>query len=185
MPEPTGLDPIISGTSQVEKKEILSQVVDCGMSIDPDDLMLKIPGLANHFRKIAQAQAQTTKSLPLFVHQQLGERLDKYEIILAERIDRHEGLLAQTLEKIVTVKIKAAAPPPRPKFTGFSPMSGILGGLCTLLIGIPLVWYVLIPQELARQRGGDWAILAYLKTSQGAGFRQFYLQKCHNKLSCK
>ena len=55
MPEPTGLDPIISGTTQVEQKEILVQVVDSGVSIDPDDLMLKIPGLANHFRKIAEA----------------------------------------------------------------------------------------------------------------------------------
>ena len=87
MPEPTGLEPIISGTTQVEKKEILVQVVDSGVSIDPDDLMLKIPGLANHFRKIAEAQAQATKSLPILVHQQLGERLDEYGTILI-RADR-------------------------------------------------------------------------------------------------
>ena len=107
------------------------------------------------------------------------------ELSLSERIDRYEELLSQTLEKVTAAKIKAAAPLPRPKFTGFSPMSGILGGLSTLLICIPLVWYVLIPYEVARQRGGDWAILAYLKTSQGVGFRQFYLNKCHNKPNCK
>jgi hypothetical protein len=175
MSEPKkGLDPIVSGTTQVEKKEILSQIVDSGLSIDPDDLMFKIPGLANHFRKIAEAQERATKSMPVVVDQKLGERLDKFE-----------ELLSQALDKVIAVKIKAAAPPPQPKFTSFSPMSGILGGLSTLLVTIPLVWYVLIPQEVARQRGGDWAILAYLKTPQGVGFRQFYLKKCSNKPSCK
>jgi hypothetical protein len=185
MPEPTGLNPIISGTSQAERKDILMQVVDSGVSIDPDDLMLKIPGLANHFRAIAEAQAQATKSLPIVVHQQVGERLDKHEATLDERLDRHEAILFQTLEKVVAAKPKAVAISPSRLLKGFSPMSGLLGAIATLLVGIPLVWYILIPQEVARQRGGDWAILTYLKTSQGVGFRQFYLNKCHNKPNCK
>jgi hypothetical protein len=172
MPEPTGLNPIISGTTQVEKKEILSQVIESGLSIDPDDLMFKIPGLANHFRKIAEAQERSVKSLPLFVDRQLGERLDKYEQLLSQNIT-------------TTAKVRSTNPPTRFKFNEFCPMSGAIGIIGTLLILIPLGWYVLIPKEVARQRGGDWAILAYLKTSQGAGFRQFYLQKCHNKPSCK
>jgi hypothetical protein len=172
MPEPTGLNPIISGTTQVEKKEILSQVIESGLSIDPDDLMFKIPGLANHFRKIAEAQERSVKSLPLFVDRQLGERLDKYEQLLSQNIT-------------TTAKVRSTNPPTRFKFNEFCPMSGAIGIFGTLLILIPLGWYVLIPREVARQRGGDWAIVAYLKTSQGVGFRQFYLQKCHNKPSCK
>ena len=93
--------------------------------------------------------------------------------------------MSQTLEKVVAAKPKAAAISPSRSFKGFSPMSGVLGMLATLLVGIPLTWYVLIPREVARARGGDWAIVAYLKTPQGAGFRQFYLQKCHNKPNCR
>jgi hypothetical protein len=172
MSEPTGLDPIISGTTQIEKKQILSQVVDSGLSIDPDDLMFKIPGLANHFRKIAEAQERVVKSLPLLLHQQLGERLDIYEQLLSQNVT-------------ATTKARAANLPARFKLNSFCPMSSAMGILGTLLILIPLGWYVLIPREVARQRGGDWAILAYLKTPQGAGFRQFYLKKCHDKPSCK
>jgi hypothetical protein len=173
MPEPKGLDPIISGTTQVEKKQILSQVVECGLSIDPDDLMFKIPGLANHFRKIAEAQERAVKSLPLLMDRQLGERLDKYEQLLSQNAT-------------ATAKVRAANRLTRRfALNNFCPMSGAIGILGTLLILIPLGWYVLIPREVARQRGGDWAILAYLKTSQGVGFRQFYIQKCHNKPNCK
>jgi hypothetical protein len=155
MPEPKGLDPIISGTTQVE-----------------NDLMFKIPGLANHFRKIAEAQERAVKSMPIFVDRQLGERLDKYEQWLSQNAT-------------TTAKVRAAHPYTRFKLDNFCPMSGAIGMIGTLLILIPLGWYVLIPREVARQRGGDWAIVAYLKTSQGVGFRQFYLQKCHNKPSCK
>jgi hypothetical protein len=172
MPEPKGLDPIISGTTQVEKKQILSQIVDSGLSIDPDDLMFQIPGLANHFRKIAEAQERTVKSMPIFVDRQIGERLDEYE-------------QSQSQNVTATAKVRVANPYTRFKLNNFCPMSGAIGIVGTLLILIPLGWYVLIPREVARQRGGDWAILAYLKTSQGAGFRQFYIQKCHNKPSCK
>jgi hypothetical protein len=173
MLEQKGLDPIISGTTQVEKKQILSQVVESGLSIDPDDLMFKIPGLANHFRKIAEAQERAVKSVPLLWDRQLGERLDRYE----------QSLLSQN--GTATAKVRAANRPTRFELNNFCPMSGAIGMLGILLILIPLGWYVLIPKEVARQRGGDWAILAYLKTSQGAGFRQFYIQKCHNKPSCK
>jgi hypothetical protein len=172
MPEPKGLDPIISGTTQVEKKQILSQVVESALSIDPDDLMFKIPGLANHFRKIAEAQERAVKSVPLLWDRQLGERLDRYEQLVSQNAT-------------TTTKVRAAHPYTRFKLDNFCPMSGAIGMLGILLILIPLGWYVLIPKEVARQRGGDWAILAYLKTSQGAGFRQFYIQKCHNKPNCK
>ncbi len=172
MSEPMGLEPIISGTTQVEKKQILSQVVESGLSIDPDDLMFKIPGLANHFRKIAEAQERSVKSMPIVVDRQLGERLDRFEELLLSNAT-------------ATAKVRATNPPARFKLTEICPMSGAIGMLGTLLILIPLGWYVLIPREVARQRGGDWAILAYLKTSQGVGFRQFYLTKCHNKPACK
>jgi hypothetical protein len=185
MAESTGLDPTIERTNRVEKKQIILEFIDSGLSVDPEDLMLQVPGLANHFRGIAEALERTTKSMPVVVHQQLGERLDKYETTLSERIDRHEAILSQTLEKVVAAKPKAVAISPRRLLHGFSPMSGLFGVFATLLVGIPLTWYVLIPREVARVRGGDWAIVAYLKTPQGAGFRQFYLQKCHNKPNCR
>jgi hypothetical protein len=172
MLEQKGLDPIISGTTQVEKKQILSQVVESGLSIDPDDLMFKIPGLANHFRKIAEAQERGVKLMSVFVDRRIEERLDKYE-------------QSQSQNVTATAKVRVANPYTRFKLNNFCPMSGAIMIVGTLLILIPLGWYVLIPREVARQRGGDWAIVAYLKTSQGAGFRQFYLQKCHNKPNCK
>lgn len=172
MPEPTGLDPIISGTTQVEKKQILSQVVESALSIDPDDLMFKIPGLANHFRKIAEAQERAVKSVPIVVDRHVGERLDRLEELLSQNVT-------------APGKVRATNPPARFKLNLFCPMSGAIGVFGTLLILIPLGWYVLIPREVARQRGGDWAILTYLKTPQGVGFRQFYIAKCYKKPACK
>ncbi|WP_309733132.1 hypothetical protein [Chamaesiphon sp. OTE_75_metabat_556] len=58
--------------------------MESGLSIDPDDLMFKIPGLANHFRKIAEAQERTVKSMPIDNDRQLGERLDKYEQLVSQ-----------------------------------------------------------------------------------------------------
>jgi hypothetical protein len=97
------LDEVLKRTNTVEKKEILVDLIDAGMGVEPDDLMLKVPGLANHFRGIAQALETMAKSIPTTAYQQTGERLDRYESMLSERITLHETMLSQTLEKIETV----------------------------------------------------------------------------------
>ena len=99
MAESTGLDPAIERTNRIEKKQIILEFIDSGLSVDPEDLMLQVPGLANHFRGIAEALERTTKSMPVVVHQQLGERLDKYETTLSERIDRHEAICLKPWKK--------------------------------------------------------------------------------------
>ncbi len=235
------LDEVLKRTNPVEKKEILVDLIDAGMGVEPDDLMLKVPGLANHFRGIAQALEAVARSIPSIAYQQTGERLDRYEAmltqtlekvetvlsgrtkldetmlsqtlkevetvladrskldgtnlsqtldkieqVLAERITEQETVLSQTLDRIEQAKIKAYVPPKNKfSFSGFSPMSGAICAIPTLLVVGLLSWFYLIPSEVARQRSVDRSIDRYLQSPEGKGFLKFYQLKSRPSPKCK
>jgi hypothetical protein len=163
--EPSSVDKMVAGTSPNDRKEILGELIDSGLGVEPDDLMLQIPGLANHFRAIAQALERTTKSVPTLVDRQVGEQLDRYE-----------AKLAATLDRVEAVKIPSRS---RSSFYGLCPMSALLGALTSMLLTLALAWYLLVPREVAKQRGSDWAIATYLNSPKGKAVRK-YFEKCRS-----
>jgi hypothetical protein len=158
----SNLDDVLAGIKVDEKQKILGELVSQG-GVGVDDPMLVVPGLANHFRGIIDSQAKMMELIPVVVNQQVTEKLDVF--------GKH---LEQSVKK-VEARNKAASG--KRGFDLLSLTAGVMGGF---LVTIGLSWFFLIPREVARQRGADWAIGEYLTSSEGRAFRKSF-KKCYEK----
>jgi hypothetical protein len=153
----SNLDDVLTSTTTEEKQKILGELVSQG-GVGVDDPMLVVPGLANHFRGIINGQAKMMELMPVVVDQRVTEKFDAFGKLLEQ-----------------SVKNKSASG--KGGFDLLSLTAGVMGGL---LVAIGLSWFVLIPREVARQRGADWAIGEYLTSSEGRAFRKSF-NKCYEK----
>lgn len=163
------LDSILKGTEPPEQKKISGEFISSGFSAS--DPVLSIPALANHFRSIAETQERNTKATPR---------------LFSDRLDQHEKVITETLEKIEAAKVKPSLPAPKLSFYGFCPISIGAGVLISIAIMIPVFSYWLVPSEVSKQRGADWAIAEYLTSPSGRVLRKSF-DKCHKagKPGCK
>jgi hypothetical protein len=158
----SNLDDVLTSTTTEEKQRILGELVSQG-GVGVDDPMLVVPGLANHFRGIIDGQAKMMELIPIVVDQKVTEKLDVFGKYLEQSV------------KKVEVRNKAASG--KGGFDLLSLTVGVMGGF---LITIGLSWFFLIPREVARQRGADWAIGEYLTSPEGRAFRKSF-DKCYKK----
>jgi hypothetical protein len=159
------LNKVLEGTTLEEKQKILGDLVAQG-GVSVDDPMLVIPGLANHFQKMINAQAKVMELLPAVVGQQASERFDGFDKKLDESIKR------------VEVRNHSGGTKDRFSYTSFC-----TGWMVASLAVIGLSWFFLIPREVARQRGADWAIGEYLTSPEGRAFRKAF-KECSQKKNC-
>jgi hypothetical protein len=158
----SNLDDVLTSTTAEEKQRILGELVSQG-GVGVDDPMLVVPGLANHFRGIIDGQAKMMELIPIVVDQKVTEKLDVFGKYLEQSV------------KKVEVRNKAASGK-----GGFDLLSLTVGVMSGFLITIGLSWFFLIPREVARQRGADWAIGEYLTSPEGRAFRKSF-DKCYKK----
>jgi hypothetical protein len=161
----SNLSKVLEGTTPEEKQKILGDLVAQG-GVSVDDQMLVVPGLANHFQKVINAQAKTMELLPLVVDQRVTEKLDGFALKLDDAIKRVE---AKNQFRAVT--------------NGFNYSSIGIGIIVGSVAIITLSWFFLIPREVARQRGADWAIGEYLTSPEGRAFRKSF-KDCYQKRNC-
>jgi hypothetical protein len=160
------LNKVLEGTTSEEKQKILGDLVAQG-GVSVDDPMLVIPGLANHFQKMINAQAKVMELLPAVFGQQVSERFDGFDKKLDDSIKR----------------VEVRNQPGGATKDRFSYTSFCTGGIVAGLVVIGLSWFFLIPREVARQRGADWAIGEYLTSPEGRAFRKAF-KECSQKKNC-
>ncbi len=158
----SNLDDVLTSTNTDEKQKILGELVSQG-GVGINDPMLVVPGLANHFRGIIDGQAKMMELMPVVVDQKVTEKLDVF------------GKLLEQSVKKVEARNKSA-----PGKQSFDLLSFTGGAMSSFLVAIGLSWFFLIPQEVARQRGADWAIGEYLTSPEGRAFRKSF-KKCYEK----
>jgi hypothetical protein len=163
----SNLDDVLTSTTTEEKQKILGELVSQG-GVGVDDPMLVVPGLANHFRGIINGQAKMMELMPVVVDQRVTEKFDVF------------GKLLEQFGKLLEQFGKNKSASGKGGFDLLSLTAGVMGGL---LVAIGLSWFVLIPREVARQRGADWAIGEYLTSPEGRAFRKSF-NKCYQKGSC-
>jgi uncharacterized membrane protein len=60
-----------------------------------------------------------------------------------------------------------------------------IGSMATLLLSMPIVYFLLIPAQVKAERGKDWAIAEWLNSPEGRKTRIIFQKYCEGKYPCK
>jgi hypothetical protein len=169
------LEGMMGGNTIDNKKHNASEFVAPG-GRGVNDYSLEAPGLANNLRVAAEANERTAQSIPVVVNQVMEGHCDKVEAKLSESIQ-----LMEAIQRKYNARQKL------PVIKSICPSSMGMGLMLGFLVTVGVAWFWVIPaqvaQQIAQQRGSDWAIGEYLATPEGTAVRNHY-RNCKTK-GCK
>jgi hypothetical protein len=169
------LEQMMEGNTLEDKKANAAEFVAPG-GRGINDTSLEAPGLANNLRAAAQAQERTVKMIPVVLTQLMEEHFSKFLEVLTASTQRME-----------VIQRKAPGNQKLPVIKSICPSSMGMGLMLGFLVSVGAAWFWVIPaqvaQQVAQQRGSDWAIGEYLATPAGTAVRNHY-RNCKTK-GCK
>jgi hypothetical protein len=174
---------MLNGDDAKTRAEKLGDFTDLQIGIDPEDPLLQIPGLTNDLRRIVEAQNRQANNSSIANQKAIREELGNF----TEACNGFQSTLADSIARIESAKIpvqKISATPQ--KQSDFNVTSAAIGASVTIILMSLAGFLFVIPKEVARQRGADWAIAEYLTSPKGKEFRKQF-DKCHKagKAKCK
>jgi hypothetical protein len=168
-PDKSKLEGMMGGNTIDNKKHNAAEFVAPG-GRGVEDYSLEAPGLANNLRVAAEANERTAQSIPVMVNQVMEDNWDKFHLLLVERLQ-----LMEAIQRRYSAKQKL------PVIKSICPASMGVGLMLGFLATVGIAWFWVIPaqvaQQVAQQRGSDWAIGEYLATPEGTAVRNYYRNK--------
>jgi hypothetical protein len=170
-----------------EAGQILTSIGQAG-SISADDEILELSGTANHMRKTTANLRETVNSLPVILDRTLDQKLAG----LTEQQSAHEKVVTASFGDVKAAVdglgnlIKKSQLNPGSKLPHWLEWKSLaIGSIGTLLISLPLFYFVVVPAQVRAERGKDWAIAEWLNSSEGRKTRIIFQKYCQSKYPCK
>jgi hypothetical protein len=178
---------VIDSIPHEEAGEILTSISQAG-SISADDEILELSGTANHMRKTTANLRETVNSLPRVLDRTLDQKLAG----LNEQQSAHQAIVAASCGDVKAAVeslgnlIKKSQLNSNTKLPyGLELKSLAIGAMASLLLWIPLSYFLILPAQVKAERGKDWAIAEWLNSPEGRKTRIIFQKYCQGKYPCK
>jgi hypothetical protein len=178
---------VIDSIPHEEAGEILTSISQAG-SISADDEILELSGTANHMRKTTANLRETVNSLPVMLDRTLDQKLAG----LNEQQAAHQAIIAAScgdvkasVESLGNLIKKSQLNSNTKLPYGLELKSLAIGAMASLLLWIPLSYFLILPAQVRAERGKDWAIAEWLNSPEGRKTRIIFQKYCQGKYPCK
>jgi hypothetical protein len=178
---------VIDSIPHDEAGGILTTITQAG-SVSADDEILEMSGTANHMRKTTANLRETVNKLPVI----LDLTLDKKLTGLKEDQTAHQKVVAASCNDVKAAVdglgnlIKKSQLNSKSKLPHWLEWKSLaIGSMATLLLWLPLSYFLILPAQVQAERGKDWAIAEWLNSPEGRKTRIIFQKYCQGKYPCK
>jgi hypothetical protein len=177
---------VIDGISHDEVRGILTTISQAG-GISADDEMLELSGAANHIRKTSANLRETVNNLPVILDRTFDQKLAE----LTEQQSAHQKIVASSCSDVKSavnslvnlIKNSQLTKSKLPHWLEWKSLA--IGSMATLLLSMPIFYFLVLPAQVNAERGKDWAIAEWLNSPEGRKTRIIFQKYCQSKYPCK